>query len=323
MTVTGNLAINGSTGGTTGTTCNGATRTGLVASGTGSVTVGGNVTLTNSTAGPEQPYLGFGTGTLSVGGSLTVGTSATFAITTGTVNYNGGAQTVVALTYGGLTLGGSSAKTLGGNTTVDGVLTLTNDLNTGVNTLTLGSASTSTGAGDVIGNVSRTTIANGTTYDFGNGNVELTFTSGTPPTSMVVNLVKGSSPFTGAVSRQYTLTPTGGSGYAATVRLRYLETELGTNVETALNMYRYNSGTSTWDLQAPTTRDSVNNWVEKTGVTTFSPWALGTSSPTAVTLSTFSADGDSNTDALPFLGLGIGAIIALGGAIIARKKFSR
>lgn len=76
-------------------------------------------------------------------------------------------------------------------------------------------------------------------------------------------------------------------------------------------------------MQAPTTRDSVNNWVEKTGVTTFSPWALGTSSPTAVTLSTFSADGDSNTDVLAFLGLGIGAIIALGGAIIARKKFSR
>jgi hypothetical protein len=293
------------------------------------LTVAGNLTI--NSGGTIQPNNQFGTNvhTLNVKGNFSNGGTFTTVDSSDSivVVMNGSvAQTISgsnAPSFQNLTINNTAGVSLTANATVNGVLTLTTDLNTGANTLTLGSAATSAGAGDVIGNVSRTTIANGTTYDFGNGNVELTFTSGTPPTSMVVNLVKGSSPFTGAVSRQYTLTPTGGSGYAATVRLRYLETELGTNVETALNMYRYNSGTSTWDLQAPTTRDSVNNWVEKTGVTTFSPWALGTSSPTAVTLSTFSADGDSNTDVLAFLGLGIGAIIALGGAIIARKKFSR
>ncbi|MBI5651851.1 MAG: hypothetical protein HZC40_15650 [Chloroflexi bacterium] len=233
---------------------------------------------------------------LNVGGNWNDSSSGALTdATTGAVTFNGSAAQTIggsALSpFSRLTISNTIGVTLTANATVNSVLTLTTDLDTGANTLTLGSAATSAGAGDVIGNVSRSGLVNATTYDFGNGNVELTFTSGTPPTNVVVNLVKGTAPATlpDAVQRQYTITPTGGSGYAATVRLRYLETELGTNVETALNLYRYNSGLGKWELQPATSRDATNNWVEKTGVATFSPWALSTSSPTAVTLSTFSA----------------------------------
>lgn len=64
----------------------------------------------------------------------------------------------------------------------------------------------------------------------------------------------------------------GGSGYAATVRLRYLDSELGGCDENNLALWRNNG--SGWVRQSSPTRNLIANWVEQGGVTVFSDWAI-------------------------------------------------
>jgi hypothetical protein len=76
------------------------------------------------------------------------------------------------------------------------------------------------------------------------------------------------------VQRTYTITPTGGAGYSATLRLHYLDAELNGNVEVDLGLFRLLGGV--WARQGRTGAvDTANNWAELTGVTQFSPWTLG------------------------------------------------
>src|SRR5206468_5886627 len=93
------------------------------------------------------------------------------------------------------------------------------------------------------------------------------------------------------VSCTYTITPNGGAGFSATLRLRYKDSELQGLSESSLELWRYNG--SSWQSPAgAATRDATQNWVEETGVTAFSPWAIaGPSGPTLVELISFSATG--------------------------------
>ena len=76
LTISGNLTINGSTGGTTG---NGVGVEITASGGTGSVSVGGNLLTVNSTGGPpEEPIIVMGSGTLTVTGNMTFGSTTTF-----------------------------------------------------------------------------------------------------------------------------------------------------------------------------------------------------------------------------------------------------
>jgi hypothetical protein len=232
--------------------------------------------------------------TLSVGGSFINNNIFTATSANGdviNVIFNGGsAQTLsgtTATTFSGLTINNSAGLTLSNSITVNAVLGLTNgDITTGSNTLNMGSAATSTGTTDVVGRVMRThTFTTATAYAFGNPFVTLNFSgAGTKPTAMLVVLSKGSAPgnFTNAVSRYYAITNTGGSAFSATVQLRYLDAELNGNTEASLQLWR-ESGT-TWSAQGFTARDTTNNFVSLTGVTTFSRWTLSSgSAPTDVT----------------------------------------
>lgn len=69
------------------------------------------------------------------------------------------------------------------------------------------------------------------------------------------------------------------SGYTATLRLHYLDSELNGNTESQLQLWR-NNGTN-WTMQGVTNRNTVDNWVEYAGVTQFSPWAISQLAPTA------------------------------------------
>ncbi len=154
----------------------------------------------------------------------------------------------------------------------------------------------SIGAGDVIGNVKRTGFTNGTALSFGNPLNTIRFDSGTPPSDVTVNLVK-STPAgfpANTVSRTYTITPNGGSAFSATMRLRYKDSELNALSESTLELWRYNG--SSWVSPAGSaTRDTTQNWVEESGITAFSPWAIaGPSGPTEVRLITFDATGYEN-----------------------------
>lgn len=192
-------------------------------------------------------------------------------------------------TFNNLTILNSAGVSLSGvDATVTGVLALTSgDLTTGARILNQASGSTSSGANDVIGNVTRThAFTNATSYAFGNPFVSLNFTgAGTNPTSITFNLVKvAPNDFTNAVTRTYTITPTGGAGFSATLRLHYLDSELNGNSETSPSLELWEK-TGGWVSQGATATDTTNNWVERSGVGTFSPWVIsGPNAPTDIAM---------------------------------------
>src|SRR6185503_11018557 len=218
--------------------------------------------------------------TINVGGNWT--NNGTFTANNNTVNFNGaGAQVIggtAATTFQNLTIAGP-AVSLGQNATANGVLTLTTDLTTGANVLTQPGTGTSAGAADVIGNVKRLGFTGGgSALSFGNPFNSIGFAvGGTLPTDVTINLVKA-APVSGvalpspAVQRTYTITPTGGSGFSATLRLHYLDVELNGNSEASLGLWRL--GGAGWSRQGSTSADTANNWVQLAGVTQFSPWTL-------------------------------------------------
>jgi len=241
---------------------------------------GSNVTLAN--------------GALIFRASGTFGSVPTFG-TTVNVTYGSAVSAVVTdkelptdpTVLSNLTNQNTLGVTLGANVTVNGTLTLTADLNTGAFVLT--EKGTSSGAGDVIGDVMRTDLGV-TAKAFGNPNVQVTMASGTI-TTMTVNLDKGHSPtdFPQSVLRNYTLTPGAGTVTQATVRLHYTEAELNSNVEDAtLILWRKDGGS--WVDQGQSAANFTDNWVEWDQVDQFSPWTIsGPASPTAVRLTRFNA----------------------------------
>ncbi|NTW48795.1 MAG: S8 family serine peptidase, partial [Chlorobiales bacterium] len=109
-------------------------------------------------------------------------------------------------------------------------------------------------------------------------------------------------PFTGsrkAVTRYITLTPIGGSNFNATLRMYYADDEVASAglTEATLQLYRYDSDTHVWTRMGGTVNAS-QNYVELSGVTAFSSWAISdpnSDSPLPVEFRGFSAqvNGDA------------------------------
>jgi len=79
------------------------------------------------------------------------------------------------------------------------------------------------------------------------------------------------------ILRYYVISPTNNSSLNATLRFQYLDAELNGVDESTLDLLR-STDSITWSDQFFTTRDAVNNYVEKTGLSDFSFWTLGSSS---------------------------------------------
>lgn len=93
-----------------------------------------SVSVKNITIG-SGASLSLGSNTLNVSGTFT--NQGSFNAGTGTVNFNGGTQTIPSLTYYGLSTGAAGVKSLGGNINVAGTLQLNNGtLRLNGNTLT-------------------------------------------------------------------------------------------------------------------------------------------------------------------------------------------
>jgi hypothetical protein len=243
--------------------------------------------------------LGSTVGTPPAGSGLNGDGSANLSLQDGGTGPSG-AMGTIAFVSGGQTLnnltinrtGTNASATLGSDVTVGGTLALTSgDINTGSNVLTQNG--TSSGTGDVVGNVKRTGFTNGPAVTnaktFGNPNVEISFQTGTPATDVTVNLVKsvptGSMSYPNAVQRTYTVTQNGASSFTATLRLHYRDAELNGNTESLLDLWRFN-GTA-WNRVVKTNAnvsplDASNKWIESSAVTQFSPWTLA-SQPLAPT----------------------------------------
>lgn len=295
----------------------------------GDLNVGGNFGIGTSTGGAfanngrRVTFNGSGsTQTISSSGSLafkdfatasgaSVMSSSSFSVTGNWTNdgsYTGNSETVTfngssAQTIGGskatdfknLTINNSAGVSLGSNQNVGGVLSLTSgDLNTGSNTLT--QSGTSSGTTDVVGSVRRADLGS-TARSFGNPNVQVSFQSGTVPTEVTVKLVKSvpagtNFGFPTAIQRYYTVTQAGGSGFGATLRLHYLDSELNGNLEPNLNLWRHN-GSSSWNrvVKTGTSVEGLeqNEYVEASGVTQFSSWTLSSVVTTKARLVEFKA----------------------------------
>jgi hypothetical protein len=218
-----------------------------------------------------------------VGAVFTV--DGTFTGNTSTASFVGaGAQGIAgngAKNFGGLLVNNAFPVTVINGTgvvdaSVGGILTLTTDLTVGASAI-LQQSGTSAGAADVIGTVRRTDLGV-TERAFGNPNNTITVGTGTAPTQMDFNLVKaapGTFPATvKVVPRDITLTPTGGVGFSATVKLRYIDPgELTGPGITESRLILWKNIASTWTPQGGSD-DAVNNFVSLPGVTSFSEWAI-------------------------------------------------
>lgn len=182
---------------------------------------------------------------------------------------------------GGITIAANSQITLLSNITFGGASFILNgSVATGAFVLTLPGSVAYSGTGEVAGSLRRNGFTVGATVAFGHPNTTIRFDSGTPPTELTVTLQNGLPPlFPNAVARHYIITPVGGSGYSATVRLHYLDAEINGNNEANLRLWRRDG--ANWTTSGTSVRDTTNNWVETSGVTQFSPWAIAELTPTA------------------------------------------
>jgi hypothetical protein len=276
---------------------------GIIIGNTGTITPGAAKTL-NSTA------------------PLTINSSATFAdggltlTVKGNISNSGthsgagkilltGGSAAHALTgsggsYGNLELNDPLGATLTGTATITGNLALTGatgdiTVTSGVsNTLFMGTGSTSSGVGDVVGRVNRSDSGS-----YGNPNVIITKAVGNTVSSYDVVLFKGATSKSSSVLRQYDITPNGAdiSVQTATLRLRYRRSpvdELNGNSETpCTNLQLWKETSNVWVGQGATACSATSDtdrWVELAAVVSFSPWTIaGAGAPTACKLEGFQA----------------------------------
>src|SRR5688572_21852983 len=220
-----------------------------------------------------------------VGAAFTA--NGAFNATAGTGAFTGGVpQSIIGdgtKSFSGLTIANAAGVTLANgilaaDAVVTGLLTLTTDFAVAGGAI-LQQSGTSAGAADVLGTVRRADLGV-IARSFGNVNNEVTINSGTPPTQLDFNLVKATP--TGfpagvkVVPRTYTLSPSGGAGISATLRLRYIDpAELsGPGItESRLVLWKDTTGSDNWVAQGGTV-DAVNNHVTLTGISSFSEWAI-------------------------------------------------
>ncbi len=218
--------------------------------------------LTNSSTGPRTLS---SSGFIEIAGTFTPGTNP-YTVAGSSVKMNGtGAQTLPSFTFDTLRISGTGVKDATGTLTVNGSLTLDNNLQMNVHTLTMGATATTLGDGDVIGIVRRTTLLPSTSYSFGNRHTTMTFApSGILPSEMSVKISIGSSPSwkTDAIQRSYDIIQTGANENTATLRLHYHESELNGNSEANLDFWHKHFNNADLEEHGRTSINTTENWIE-------------------------------------------------------------
>jgi len=94
-----------------------------------------------------------------------------------------------------------------------------------------------------------------------------------------------------SIARYFDITPQNNSGLNATLRFYYLDAETVGQDETDFVLWKSEDSGLTWSLQTPSTIDNSNNYVEKTGIISFSRWTISNklNSPLPIELLTFDA----------------------------------
>ena len=127
------------------------------------------------------------------------------------------------------------------------------------------------------------------TFAFSSANTRLVTVS-QPSQTVTVQTYPGTTPpyqnGGAAINRYYTITPSG--TLTADLRLLYLDSELNSIPEASLNLFRGNG--ASWLDEGFSSRDGSANFVELSGVSTWSDWTLGdASNPLPIQLASFTA----------------------------------
>ena len=253
----------------------------------GPVTIDASGTITAASSSSPRVYTLNIKGDFTNNGTLTTvsGSNTLDIVLNGTL-----AQSIVGPNvpvFNNLTINNAAGVSLTVNSTVNALLALTAGnlaAGTGLNQLTMGSAATitSAGGGDVTGDVVRNfAFAASTTYGFNNLNTSINFAvGGTFPSAITINLNKVKpSEFVTAIARTYTITPTGGSGFSATLRLRYAASEVGAMTEANLDLWKNDGSGYVNQGGTQNNGDATNRYVELAGVGAFSAWAISDTAP--------------------------------------------
>jgi hypothetical protein len=282
--------------------------------------VGGTLTVDSSAVlNPAAAVVISGAGTLTGNGTVNVTRIAATAdfssqytisnttLTNLTAAYVGSAaQTVSALTYGGLNINNANGVTLGGNATVNGTLTLTSGkITTGSSTVIIGSSGTVSGGSSssyVYGNLQKNVATgaqsptfevgtasnyNPVTVAFGNvsgaGNLTASVTAGEQP-NIVTSTINSSKD----VNAYWTLTNSGISfdNYSATFTFVAGDIDSGANTS-AFIVGKYNGG---WIY--PTVGTKTDTSTQATGMDSLSDFAVGEA--LTVAFDTTSSSGDES-----------------------------
>ncbi len=248
--------------------------------------------------------------------------NGTFTPTTSEIVFAGPSNSTVSGTtsFNNLTINKSSSTTnvaLGSNIQVVNLSMTAGSMGTSSNGVTI--TSTRTGNGIILGTITRTHVFTaGTSYAFEGPNTTLNFNSGgTLPTSITVfvdTVSPGANTYMQPINRYYTISQTGGSGFTFTMRLHYQNSEVvPPNIKSTLKAWqRTSTGPDVWARLGATSIDSVNYWVENTGVTTVGTWSLSsTTVPNIVlTLAASAANpvpGDTVTYTISYSNTGDGS----------------
>jgi hypothetical protein len=265
-----------------------------------------------SIAAENYGYLtltGAGTKTASAGitalADLTIGSGSTFAAGTFSHTIQGNWSNSGTLSAGTstITLSGSSNSTVSGSNTFSSLslskssasttVTLNSPTSTSTMVMTQGTlaagsngitiTSDRSGSGIITGSITRThTFNTGASYAFESPYNTITLASGgTLPTSMTVIVALGSPGSTTSmepINRYYDVSQAGGSGFSFTFRLHYENSEIvSPNSESSppLKIWRRTATSpDVWDRKGATANDTVNNWVEMSGLTELGTYTL-------------------------------------------------
>jgi hypothetical protein len=272
---TSTFALNGATA----QTMSGSTFSNLIINNAAGVsmlsdeTVGNTLTLTGGAFSIGAHSLTLN-GALSIGGgSLVGGTSSNIV-----VGGSGASTTLPAITLNNLTLNRASGDSLGGDATINGVLTITNGtLNTGVNAVILGSTGTLTEpAGQpVVGTVrtTRNVTATTGTETFGNIGSDVAL-NGVALGSTTVSRKTGTAS-TGSshssIKRYFDIIPTTNTGLNAGFVFHYDNTELNAQNANTLELYRSHDNGTTWSNLGGVVNAAART-LTLSGINDFSRW---------------------------------------------------
>ncbi len=234
-------------GGTLDLTTTGAAEfDGTVTAGTFNLATGSTVTYGSSTAGQSIADLSYGNLILS----------------NGTKSWTLGAARTI---NGSLTVNSSSAATLSGAyaLNISGNATLASNVTVAGSVAFANAASTVSGAGEIVGSVTRTNMASGTAYAFNNEATTIKYTGGTL-TSFTLTTTPGSISGTGylanhTVARLISQTFTGTSP-TFDIQLGYLSAEAGTAIQSRLRDFANGSAKANLLAGTYTTGTSANGF---------------------------------------------------------------